>query len=291
MFTYPQLTPREQMHLPELTAAPTALASKYEDSTHQLWHCETHQGELILKVCQEETVVASDFWPGMNQLFAADFPSSLGKADSIYHFVRMHGALEVPDLIASSASRFVLARYVDGQDMDTSSIQECDVIALANHIGMLHQHTYKRWGKLYAPEFTPHEWTLRLQQSLQVLAQKLRKPSDIVLFEEVVAHVGHIHETEFVLVMMDFRWDQLRRISTGGLALLDLDAFVIAPKSLDLVLLSCALSPTQFALFKEHYSRWHAWPDFQQQKSCYLLLLFLMNILGETDLARWMART
>ena len=99
-------------------------------------------------------------------------------------------------------------------------------------------------------------------------------------------------------MMLDLRWDQLRSVDNGdldhdrsdndSLALIDLDAFVIAPKNLDLVLLQYVLSPAQWLLFKQQYCQTHVWPDYTQQKPCYQLLLFLMNVLGETDLRRWM---
>ncbi|HSI27937.1 MAG TPA: hypothetical protein VK953_01550, partial [Methylophilus sp.] len=76
----------------------------------------------------------------------------------------------------------------------------------------------------------------------------------------------------------------------NDLALIDLDAFVIAPRALDLVLLEYVLTPAQLAVFKQHYTQTHTWPEHTADTHCYQLLLFLMNVLGETDLAKWMQR-
>ncbi|HSR02817.1 MAG TPA: hypothetical protein VLM20_08490, partial [Methylophilaceae bacterium] len=79
MYAYPKLTAAEQLTLPRLIAQAEAILSKFEDSTHQLWHCETVDGPLVLKVCDNNAISSSRFWYGMNELFAADFPKTIGQ--------------------------------------------------------------------------------------------------------------------------------------------------------------------------------------------------------------------
>lgn len=290
MFTYPLLTAAEQASLPKLIAQPSAIPNKFEDSTHQLFYCQTADGEMVLKVCNQATIAKSHFWLGANHLFAADFPNSLGTIHLTHHFLQNNGALTVPDFVAASANRFVLSRFLAGKDIVTE-IADQWVMQLAEHISRLHQSAYHSWGKLHAPPLAAHEWGSRLHDTLVLLA----KQHDILITEpllaEVLAQAPHCHETEFVPMMLDLRWDQFRNSQindSGGhdLALLDLDAFVIAPRALNLVLLEYVLTPEQLALFKQHYT--HRWPDHTVNTPCYQLLLFLMNVLGETDLAKWM---
>lgn len=288
MFYYPLLTPLEQADLPKLVAEPRAMPNKFADSTHQLWQCQTSEGEMVLKVCNDATVARSSFWLGVNHLFGLDFPNSLGEINFSHDFLTQHGALKVPDLIAAKAKRFVLTRFLAGVDLDANAVDDKWVIALAKHIGKLHQCTYKNWGSLHAPKFTAEDWPKRLHETLKYLATKTDSQISEPLLREMLAQAKSIEETEFVPMMLDLRWDQLRMLDDGGLALIDLDAFVIGPKYLDLVLLSYVLSPAQLVLFKREYCQTHAWPDDAAQSPCYQLLLFLMNILGETNLAKWM---
>ena len=87
MFTYPQLTATEQAGLPKLIAQPNAIPNKFEDSTHQLFHCKTADGDMVLKVCNTATIEKSTFWLGANHLFAADFPNSLGNIHLTHQFL------------------------------------------------------------------------------------------------------------------------------------------------------------------------------------------------------------
>lgn len=297
MFTYPQLTLLEQASLPALVAPPSAIPNKFEDSTHQLFYCSTVDGEMVLKVCNQATIEKSPFWSGANRLFAADFPNSLGNIDLTHDFLEQNGTLNVPDFVAARANRYVLTRFLAGKDVDPQHIPDQSVIQLAEHIAKLHQCTYASWGKLHAPQFSAPEWAGRLHDALAFLVSQ----NDIcnaapsvteVLVTEVLAQAKNIRETDFVPVMLDLRWDQFRFSDSGSnkLALIDLDAFVIAPRALDLVLLEYVLTPGQLGLFRQHYTRTHGWPEHNVNKPCYQLLLFLMNILGESDLEKWMQR-
>lgn len=292
MFTYPQLTASEQASLPKLIAQPTTIPNKFEDSTHQLFYCQTTDGEMVLKVCNEVTIKKSHFWSGANHLFAADFPNSLGNIHSTHCFLEKNDALAVPEFVSANAHRYVLTRYLHGQDIEAEYIADEWVIALAAHIAKLHQCTYTSWGQLHKPEFSAAEWAGRLHETLAFLSTQHDTGIADPLVQEVLTHAKNIQESDFVPVMLDLRWDQFRLIHAGShhLALIDLDAFVIAPRALDLVLLEYVLTPAQLALFKQHYTQMHNWPDFTVQKPCYQLLLFLMNILGETNLEKWMQR-
>jgi len=287
MFTYPLLTPAEQASLPTLVAEPNPIQAKFEDSTHQLFYCQTTDGEMVLKVCHEATIRSSHFWLGANHLFAANFPDSLGDIHLTHHFLQKNGALTVPGFVAANAQRFVLTRFLAGKDLDAELIADDWVIQLAEHIVKLHQCTYTSWGQLHAPKLPAIEWSGRLHQTITFLAKQKGTLIDKTLLAEVLANAENIRETQFVPMMLDLRWDQFRS-GTNDLALIDLDAFFIAPRALDLVLLEYVLTPTQLALFKQHYIQIHNWPEHGAYKSCYQLLLFLMNILGETDLAKWM---
>ncbi|MEZ0211000.1 MAG: hypothetical protein ACAH08_08600, partial [Methylophilus sp.] len=124
MFTYPQLTSLEQAGLPKLTAQPSAIPNKFEDSTHQLFYCQTADGEMVLKVCNQATIRRSSFWSGANRLFAADFPNSLGNMYFTHHFLEQSGGLTVPDFVAASANRYILTRFLNGKDLETENITD-----------------------------------------------------------------------------------------------------------------------------------------------------------------------
>lgn len=293
MYTFPYLSHAEQLDLPQLIAKPTVMPRKFVDSTHQLWHCETVDGPMVLKVCDEDSIVKSSFWFAMNQLFNADFPNSLGSIQHTYRFLNKTDLLQVPAFVASGENRFVLTHYIAGEDVDARSVTEAMVIQLALHIAHLHQCVYSQWGVLHAPLYGASEWSERLHKTLQQLIEKNHVSMSHPIVQGVMNDIAGIQEIDFVPVMLDLRWDQFRISkakdnTSGQLSLIDLDAFVIAPPALALVLIEYLLTAEQLCLFRSTYTTLCQWPEFALQKSAYQLLLFLMNVLGETDLEKWM---
>ncbi|MDG1074473.1 MAG: hypothetical protein P8O76_05880 [Methylophilaceae bacterium] len=294
MYLYPILTRLEQADLPRLISAPTALARQFSDSTHQVFHCDTVDGSMVLKICDDLVVAKSSFWQVANHLFGADFPKSLTQIHHTHQLLTQHGLYMVPDFVVASRRsfehQFVCTRLIAGEALTTAPVTEKMVIQLAQHIACLHQQTQSTWGNLHKPSYQANEWGGRLHASLSALAAKSKVAIPQALLAHALAQASAVQETEFVPMMLDLRWDQFRRLDKAQetLALIDLDAFVIAPRTLDLILLAYILTPSQYTLFKARYTECHYWPDDSVQKSCYQLLLFLMQILGETNLAQWM---
>lgn len=287
MYSYPKLTPAEQLKLPKLTAAPVAIASKFEDSTHQLYRCDTVDGRMVLKVVQQDAVT-SDFWLGVNTLFSADFPHCLVHAAKTQLQLQSHGAMIIPNVVASAAGHFVLSEYIAGKDADHEAVTDDMVAQLATHIGKLHQQRFATWGPLHAPSFLADVWATQLHKTLALLAENTASTPPSAILSDLLQQAKQVNEQEFVTIMPDLRWDQLRMTNSQRLALIDIDAFVVGPRALELVLIEYLLNHEQLALFKKHYSQFNDWPDYAQQKPSYQLLLFLMNVLGQTDLKQWM---
>jgi hypothetical protein len=297
MNIYPHLTQVEQCGLPALIAKPTILKSKFDDSTHQLWQCESDNGLMILKLCDHDAIAKSDFWFGTNHLFGADFPNSLAEISKTHTLLTEKGLFVVPDFVASKANRFVLNQYLAGHDVDASHGSDEMVTLLAKHVAKLHQVRFEKWGNLHAPAYSVEAWKERLKQTLMALAARSAVPISDKVLNNVMSKVASVQESIFAPIMLDLRWDQFRVLDNALLkdeqisveiALIDLDAFVVGPVALELVLMEYLLTKPQFGLFKTQYSAMNTWPDYSQQKPCYQLLLFLMNVLGEKDLDRWM---
>jgi len=274
-----------------LVAEAKPLLSPFEDSTHQVFVCDTEDGCLVLKVCNQDSVARSGFWQGLNDLFSADFPNSLGRIEEIHALLKQYGRYEVPQYVASNHHQFVLTRLIDGVGLAAPQVTDAMVEQLAQHIAQLHAQKQPQWGAVHAPRYHSTDWPVRLAATLQSLASHSEVSIPQPLLQSALLAADTLQETEFVPMMLDLRWDQFRVVDgTGQLALLDLDAFVVGPRALDLVLLEYVLTPLQFDVFKKTYMTQHDWPDYSADKPCYQLLLFLMQIMGETDLTKWMRR-
>ncbi len=243
---------------------------------------------MVLKVCEHQHIENSAFWRGMNRLFAIDFPASLENIATIYQFVSRLSPLVIPQFIAAKASSFVLARWLPGDILQSEKVTQNSVELLAAHLGLLHRQQQTRWGTIQQPQFTAAEWQTRLQDTLQTLAGEMTDPFCSEVLQQAVEQVSTLVEDCFVPIMPDLRWDQFLT-HQATLALVDLDAVVYGPRTLEFVLLEYLLDDAQSAHFIRTYQSYLPVPDLSAVRDAYRLLLFLMNVLGETDLKKWLA--
>jgi hypothetical protein len=289
LVNYPNLTPSQQKDLPALIQPASMMAAKFEDSTHQLWQCQTIDGPMMLKVCNQQIVAASSFWQGMNSLFALSFPACLADMAAIYKQVQYISPLIVPEYIASDfyeSASYILVRLIEGDDINAEAISDEMVQNLAHHISDCHRHQSATWGTLLTPQLSEDQWSTRLQCTLRQLATTRAIPQNIL--QDALQQAGMIKEIECVSIMIDLRWDQFLHQNGKLTAIVDLDAFVTGPRALELVLLEYLLDKRQAVIFKQYYEKTHLMPDLTKVRTAYRVLLFLMNVLGDTDIKHWM---
>jgi len=263
----------------------------FDDSTHRLWQCDTVDGMMILKVCDDNSVGKSCFWQGMNSLFDSDLTNQLGEFDKVYQTVNALSPLQIPDYIASGSQdkntqspAFMLSRMVEGESIKLAQIDNATVQTLAEHLSCLHGQQHAAAGGLNTASISPEQWIKRLDKTIQLLARDQAIPDSILA--ECMAMIKSCSPDSFVPIMLDLRWDQFLQKNGTLTALVDLDAFVYAPRSLELVLLEYLLNKDQAIVFKQYYKI--SLTELNMVRKPYRLLLFLMNVLGEQSCERWM---
>ncbi|HAD30718.1 MULTISPECIES: phosphotransferase [unclassified Methylophaga] len=284
MVNYPSLSQQQQKALPDLQKPPSRIPAQFSDSSHQLWFCETVDGPMVLKLCDHANIEQSAFWQKMNSLFAINFPTSLGNIAEVYQRISTISPLVIPSLINSMAAEFVLARWLPGEDVDPSSVTALTIKSLANHIGLMHQQQHPRWGSLQQPEYTAEDWPRRLKITLQQQSDSIEQ----TVLQQALKQAELLCENTFVPIMPDLRWDQFLMQQDKLSALVDLDAIVYGPRTLEFVLLEYLLDQSQAEQFAAEYQNYQVIPDLTNVRLPYRLLLFLMNVLGETDLNSWL---
>lgn len=293
MDPYQQIIPAQRIDLPRLIKA-RAIPARFDDSTHQLWDLETDQGDLFLKLCDQQAVEKSIFWQGMTVLFNLDLPRSLGHFSQVYRLIAAHSPLEIPHLLASTASDetqqykgFLLTNALQGMAIEPECVSDEMVMALANHLAALHCDNQPNWGCIQKADKSALEWPKALHKTLTNMATQ-QEIITLPAVQAAIAATKHCQSDHFVPLMLDLRWDQFLQQAGALTALVDLDAFVFAPRELDFVLLEYLLDDKQATIFVEAYTQHHEIPNMTFVREPYRLLLFLFQVLAEQDVARWL---
>lgn len=277
-------------HWPALIDA-ALMPAMFDDSTHELWHCQTADGPFILKVCEPDRLMSSATWQVMQSLFDFSLADELGSTQQVRHLINQHGLLAIPDVIDAAAPSgeapgFILSRFADGESLNAEILSMSMVEDFARHIARLHQQAKADWGLLTVADKSAQQWPEQLIKTFLRFSSQL-KIGEPWLYR-VMSDIEQITPSWFCPVMLDNRWDQYLHSSGRLTTLVDIDAFVMAPPELELVLLEYQLSEAQAACFAQVYQQYQPMPELSAVRSSYRLLLFLMNALGETDLDKWM---
>jgi len=269
------------------------IPQRFEDSTHDLWRLESKQGTYFLKVCSNTD---SPFWQIMQQLFGVDLLQGIQYFEKLYVHISTLTSLQIPELIKAESipkqGSFILTKEVIGSVPEASDISQKMVEQLALHLSNLHADKYNTWGTVHEPLFKRNDWPQRIKDTLRKSAQKWGgdQTSHIKYLKQALDTCDSLDNLQFVPLMPDLRWDQFLVSNNEEMILLDLDAFVLAPRELDLVLLEYLLNKQQMEWFVTRYSEQQDIPNLDIVRPIYRLLLFYMQVLGEQDINNWMER-
>ncbi len=267
---------------------------RFEDSTHDVWRLYSKQGRYFLKVCSN---THSPFWQIMQQLFGVNLQADIQYFDMLYRHIAKLTPLQIPKLIKAESipqhGAYILTTEAIGSLPDNACISREMLEQLAEHLAMLHNDQYKMWGSMHQPLLAADEWQQRLGDTLEKSAHKWGggKTDYQRYLDTALEACYHLEVEKFVPMMPDLRWDQFllsKDNNNAVLTLLDLDAFVIAPRELDFILLEYLLDQQQAEYFTAIYTRHHDIPDLSYARSAYRLLLFFMEVLGEQAIEQWM---
>lgn len=269
-----------------------SIPQAFNDSTHQLWRLQgssLDNKNHILKVCSNND---SPFWQIMHGLFGLDLRNEIANFSDVYELLDKSTGLHIPELIKAETLKndnaYILTSELKGSAI--TSVNDQILMQMANHLAELHSNSNKNWGSLNNPSFNFFDWSSLLQATLIKSDQKWGSAflQSGEYLKRALEDSALIEPHTFVPMMCDLRWDQFLQKGGEMSALVDLDAFVFAPRELDFVILEYLLSPDQVGVFREAYSKLHVIPDIRKVRLAYRLLLFYMQILGETDLVDWM---
>ena len=270
-----------------------SIPQAFSDSTHQLWCLQEStpdQSNHFLKVCCN---TESPFWQIMLALFDFDLRTEIANFSCMYAFIAKTSCLEIPRLIKAEtldeSKSYILTSELIGSAAG-SYINDEMVQQLASHLACLHSNPISKWGSINSAEFNSFDWSNRLEI---VLRESAKKYGGVTLhsdehLESALLACNSIKAKEFVPLMPDLRWDQFLEYDDSISSLVDLDAFVFAPRELDFVILELIVCPAQIGIFRDAYEKNHTIPEIKNVRPAYRLLLFYMQVLGETDLDEWM---
>jgi hypothetical protein len=292
-------------HLPQaldlqpLFAAPilaqVALEPAYPDHTNDVWRVRTAAEDVIVRAPRPAQELVSPFWWGCRQLFGLDpgRPATLAPLNA--QLARL-SPLPVPLVLRTgevAGRRCAVVERLPGERLaDFRTLPVGEVCVLGQAIASIHRQQFGWWG---APDGSaqhpPVTFHTRLIAVMRQLVRRFYTHDAVIvaaLAPVCAATAGLPVPESAALVMLDVDATQFLTADGRLTALVDTDAYVVAPRALDFVGYEYELDGERAAAFADGYRAILPLPDLTAVRPVYRYLYRLMEVQGAVDLDEWM---
>ncbi len=266
----------------------------YSGHANDVWLVRTSHEQVVVRAFRG--VLEGPFWEGCRYLFGID-PSRLFNLEPLNALLARCSPIPVPRVLRKGVvdgRQCVVVEYMPGRVLDNFRSQpDCSLEQLGRAMAQIHAHRFEWWGSPVGDLRLPlSEFHLRLIATLCMLISTTYAGDEkIVAALEPMCAAASVLPTPAAgaLVMVDLDPTQFLTDGERITALVDTEAYVIAPRELDFVGLEYILDRRTAAAFVCGYQSVLPLPDLAPVRPVYRYLYRLLEVQGDHDLDEWMA--
>lgn len=272
-----------------------ALDPAYPDHTNDVWHVKTADEDVIVRAPRPADELVSPFWWGCQELFGLN-PSCPARLAPLNAQLARLSPLPVPLVLRTGAvagRRCAVMERLPGERLaDFGALPVAAAGALGRAIARIHRQQFAWWGRPDGRE----------QRSLDTFHARLS-----AVMRQLVRHF-YAHDAAIAaalapacamaaalpvpesaaLVMLDVDATQFLTAGSRLTALVDTDAYAVAPRALDFIGYEYELDAERAAAFAHAYRTILPLPDLAAVRPVYRYFYCLMEVQGAVDLAEWL---
>ena len=287
--------------LQPLFAAPIieqrAYPAAYPDHTNDIWRVRTATEEVVVRAprpAAEWDHAASPFWRGCRHLFGLD-PTDTARLATTNALLGGLSPLPIPRVLRSGtvAGRpCLVVEHLPGERLnDLRTLPDAALRELGAAIARIHRQRYRWFGTLDGSTQRPlTTFHTRLADTLRLLATAHPDPTlHAPLNDFCAAALALPAPASAVPTMLDVDATQFLTDGARLTALVDTDAYAVAPPALDLIGYEYELDSPGAAAFAAGYRTSAPLPDLITVRPVYRYLYRLLGTQGAVPLDKWMA--
>ncbi len=271
-----------------------AYPAAYTDHTNEVWRVRTATGEAVVRVPRPTAELDSPFWRGCRHLFGLDptAPARLARTNALLGRL---SPIPIPQVMRSGTidgRRCIVVEHLPGERLrDLRALPPAALIELGAAIARIHRQRFAWWGTpdqiTQRPLATFHA---RLAATLRLLATSNPDPTLTAPLERFCAVALALPApTDAAPVMIDVDATQFLTDGARITALVDTDAYAIAPPALDFIGYEYELDTTSATAFAAGYRAHLPLPDLTARRPVYRYLYRLLGTQGAVPLDEWLA--
>ena len=224
--------------------------------TNRVFRFELDGRKYILKINTQD--VLGSFWLQQSELYGSCYETYIKELDVLYEVISSNPFISTPRLYEYSESkRYQIFECVEGKNWEPDEFPNNINIAriLGKYIGTFHQTEYTGYGTV-----GNHNRTDFKKHFFETCRKQIETywDNDSEKFEQLAEYESRFKNCNtFSLIMTDISGNQFIYNDDYSSILynIDLDAYVIGPRELELIIIKDCLSNEAFEVFKEEYEK------------------------------------
>jgi hypothetical protein len=268
------------------------LSPGYDDHGSRVFRVTTSAETAIARTFALDDV-AGPFWGNLRTLFGID-PRRASEVAAAYALLAEVSSIAVPAVLRTGVvdgREWVVVELMAGTALDAfASLDDRGLEHFGRALATIHA---RRFAALGAPSgsvrFELATFPARLARTLRALDDRPRDPRLAALAVEMCDKAERLAPPDAgALVMPDISpWQFLQR-ERRIVAMVDVDAYVVGPRELDLVFLEYFVDERAARLVARGYREVLDLPALDDVRPVYRFLGYVLNILPGIDLDAWM---
>ena len=271
-----------------------AFPPAYADHTNHVWRVRTASEDVVVRLPREADEAVGGFWWGVNALFGID-PHDPARLVAVNARIADVSPIAVPRAlrVGTLAGRACLiVERLPGTRLDNfNDLPLTAAFALGEAIARIHTRRFSWWGSLAGTGHRPlADFHRRLAATLHGLidrfhgtASELARP--LAALTALAERLPPPEEAS--LIMLDIDGTQFLAEEGRLTGLVDTDAYVVAPRALDLIGYEFELDRPHAAAFARGYRTILPLPDLRAVRPLYRYFYRLLEVQGSVPLAIW----
>lgn len=281
---------------PEPILEQVAYPAAYSDHTNDVWLVRTATEEVVVRAPRPAAELASPFWWGTHELFGID-PTRPGRLAALNDRLAALNPLPIPRVlrvgICAGRECLVMEQLPGTRLTDLRTLPPVALHDLGAALARIHRQEYVWWG---APEGIERQALAAFHPALAATLRAL-----VARFyaadAAIVGALDRFYDAALrlptpeaaALIMLDVDATQFLTADARISALVDTEAYVVAPRTLDFVGYEYELDAGGAAAFTAGYRTLLPLPALGAVRPIYRYLYRLLGVQGPMPLDEWLA--
>lgn len=285
-----QLIDEPILHMEELDPG-------YAEHASDVWLVQTSSSEVVVRRSRLTEPPSREFWWGCMHLFGID-PRALSQFEANARILRSVPEVPVPQIIlrAEVAGReYLVVEKMNGVQLPNFKHQSSELLhQLGVWLAKVHAKRYDEYGNLARTYVQPQEFFHRqLADTMEQLVIRDCKdePAITRMLDEMLQALSALPAPGHLCpILVDL--DPSQFLTQNGMlsAIVDVEAYAIAPREFDFISLEYTLDEPSALAFTEGYRTILDLPDLSQCRRVYRYFYRLLGVQGSVEIDQWLAQ-